>query len=323
MMKFLRIAILVLSGATTTFAQTTADFEQANFGTATFLNNSGAAGAFQDGNISLPNEYDTQFQFWSGWAISKVTDNVTEGFGNQYSCIAGKGAQNSAAYAVGYAFDPAVIKLTGAASGKTVQGFYLNNNTYTYFSMLKGDAFAKRFGGATGNDPDFLKLTIRKYLNGQFGSDSIEFYLGDFRFADNTKDYLVTDWTFVNLSSLGDADSLHIEMASSDVGAFGINTPTYFCMDRMTTLDGAVASFEAEQAQTLSVWPNPCVDVLQIRGLAEGEASAAIIDQTGREVMVQTITEGQDLQTSDLARGMYMVRVRQGNGVYLAKFVKQ
>lgn len=322
-MKLLPISILILSIATSALAQTTASFEQTNFGTATFLNNSGAAGAFHDGNISLPNEYDTQFQFWSGWSLSKVTDNTTEGFGNQYSCIPGKGAQNSAAYAVGYAFDPAVVRLTGAASGKTVQGFYLTNNTYTYFSMLKGDAFAKRFGGATGNDPDFLKLTIRKYQNGQFGSDSIEFYLADYRFADNTKDYLVTDWSFVNLSSLGNADSLHIEMTSSDVGAFGINTPTYFCMDHMTTLDGAVASFEAEQAQTLSIWPNPCVDVLQIRGLTQGEASAAIIDQTGREVMVQTNTDGQNLQTSDLARGIYLVRVRQGNEVYLAKFVKQ
>jgi hypothetical protein len=26
--------------------------------------------------------------------------------------------------------------------------------------MLNGDSFAKKFGGASGNDPDFFKLTI-------------------------------------------------------------------------------------------------------------------------------------------------------------------
>jgi hypothetical protein len=38
------------------------------------------------------------------------------------------------------------------------QGVYVTNTTYAYNSMRDGDMFAKKFGGPTGNDPDWYKL---------------------------------------------------------------------------------------------------------------------------------------------------------------------
>jgi len=129
------------------------------------------------------------------------------------------------------------MNLSGSAVGGVVQGLYLTNSTYAYLSMLEGDGFAKKFGGASGNDPDFFKVTIRKYLNGELGTDSVEFYLADFRFANNSQDYIVNDWTYVDLTPLGNVDYLEFSLASSDIGTFGINTPTYFCVDNVTTSD--------------------------------------------------------------------------------------
>jgi hypothetical protein len=97
--------------------------------------------------------------------------------------------------------------------------------------MRNGDAFAKKFGGVTGDDPDWFKLTIIGLdgVGAQIGS--VEFYLADFRFADNGQDYIVEDWTFVDLSSLGAVRGLDFALESSDT-AFGfLNTPSYFALD--------------------------------------------------------------------------------------------
>jgi Domain of unknown function (DUF4465)/Secretion system C-terminal sorting domain len=307
-MKFF---IFFLFSAVTLTAQTTATFEQTNFGAAKFLDNSGTSGVFANGNIALVNNYNTQFQSWDGWALSKDTDITTASFINQFSCIAGKGYNNSAAYAVGYTFESAVIRLTGPAEGKGVQGLYLNNSTYAYLSMRDGDGFAKKFGGPTGNDPDYYFLTIKAMKNGNVGADSVNFYLADYRFANNTQDYLVKDWTFVNLSTLGNADSLLFSVSSSDVGAFGINTPTYFCMDNLTTLDGMVAQFEPKAEAKLSVYPNLVQDVLHI--VQEGQlADYQIVDMHGK-VVREANSNVTEITVSDLQRGWFLLR--SGNEV--------
>jgi len=100
--------------------------------------------------------------------------------------------------------------------------------------MRDGDGFAKKFGGATGSDPDFLRLTITGQDGGGATTGTVDFFLADFRFADAAQDTIVRDWTFVDLSSLGAVASLGFALASTDNGAFGMNTPAYFAMDNLT-----------------------------------------------------------------------------------------
>ena len=115
---------------------------------------------------------------------------------------------------------------------REVAGFYITNSTYAALSMENGDAFAKKFGGDTGDDPDYFKLVVLGYNNGVY-SDSAVFYLADFRFDDNRQDYIIRDWRWFDLSGLGEVDSLHFNLFSSDIGSFGMNTPAYFCMDNL------------------------------------------------------------------------------------------
>ncbi len=49
--------------ATIAIAQTTATFENFGLMVDEFNNNAGDTGFFNSGNISLPNDYDTQFEF--------------------------------------------------------------------------------------------------------------------------------------------------------------------------------------------------------------------------------------------------------------------
>jgi hypothetical protein len=101
--------------------------------------------------------------------------------------------------------------------------------------MRNGDSFAKKFGGENGDDPDWFKLTITGQDVAGAVTGEVDFYLADFRFANNTQDYIVHDWTFVDLTSLGDhVKCLEFGLFSSDSGQYGMNTPSYFAMDHLT-----------------------------------------------------------------------------------------
>ncbi|RZW14798.1 MAG: DUF4465 domain-containing protein [Desulfobulbaceae bacterium] len=217
------------------FGQTVADFENIDIAIDTFNNGSDGEGGFHSGDVFLPNEYDDAFGAWRGWAISTKRDTITSGFSNQYSAIDGKGASGTDTYAVGYAFDPITIHIASVSGPQIVDGLHLSNSTYTYLSLLNGDAFSKRFGGASGDEPDYLLITFKYYVDGTLGADSINFYLADFRAEDNSSDYIIDGWTYLDLGSFGTIDSLRCTMSSTDVGAFGINTPTFFCIDRVST----------------------------------------------------------------------------------------
>ena len=98
--------------------------------------------------------------------------------------------------------------------------------------MCDGDSYAKKFGGTTGDDPDWFKLKIFGYQNGNF-IDTVVFYLADFRFTDNNQDYIIKDWTFVDLSTIENSVSLTFELSSTDNGQYGMNTPAYFFIDNL------------------------------------------------------------------------------------------
>ncbi|HWB64128.1 MAG TPA: DUF4465 domain-containing protein, partial [Chitinophagales bacterium] len=90
-----------------------------------------------------------------------------------------------------------------------------------------------------GNDPDWFKLTVKAWYNGTLKNAAVDFYLADYRFSNNTQDYIVRDWRWVDLTSLGNVDSLAFFLSSSDTGSFGMNTPAYYCIDNFTTADRA------------------------------------------------------------------------------------
>ncbi|MFM2394155.1 MAG: hypothetical protein RLZZ546_2137, partial [Bacteroidota bacterium] len=158
---------------------------------------------------------------------------------------------------------------TNAAKGGVINGLYITNSTYAALSMKNGDAFSKAFGGITGKDPDFFLLTIKKWNDGILQKDSINFYLADYRFSDDSKDYIIDKWTYLDLSALGRVDSLQFSLSSSDNGAFGMNTPSYFCIDEVSTADGLVKTPEIEFGVENLVFPNISCDKISLKYLIE------------------------------------------------------
>lgn len=167
--------------------------------------------------------------YWdSGFTYSNINNTTTPGFTNDKAAITGNGFQNSSVYAVAY---NSGSKIT-FDSPRSISGFYFTNSTYSYLSMKNGDAFAKKFGGVSGNDPDYFRVKVQGFQSGLLNTNTgIDFYLADFRFGINSQDYIVKDWRWFSLTALGVVDSLSFTFESSDVGGFGINTPKYFAID--------------------------------------------------------------------------------------------
>ena len=124
--------------------------------------------------------------------------------------------------------------------GAGVQGADFTNTTYAALSMLYGDGFAKQFGGPSGNDPDWFLLTIYgTTATGALLSSSVTFYLADYRKLSGQPDYIISQWTPLNLSSLAGATCLYFNLTSTDVGLYGLNTPAYFAIDNISyAIDG-------------------------------------------------------------------------------------
>lgn len=207
------------------------DFEDLALGTKGYWNGSDGSGGFSSGNISFINHYNSQNQEWSGFAYTNHKDIVTPDVSNQYSAIAGSGADGSGKYAV-FHFSGTADTLSFSIPEK-VTDISVSNSTYSYHAMKDGNQSCKKFGGNAGNDADWFKLTLTAINSSGIPVGTVDIYLADFRFPDSLKDYISNVWTNIDLSIFGFIRALKFEISSSDTGAGGINTPPYVCIDNI------------------------------------------------------------------------------------------
>lgn len=288
---------------------TSAGFENLDLGSQGYYNGGDNKGGFVSGNFRFLTDY-TQSEYgdyWSGFAASEKTDITTPGYNNQYSAITGKGVAGTPGYAVVY---PAPVS-TVLFKDTIVTGFYVTNSTYAYHSMKNGDAFSKKFGGETGNDPDWLMLTIEGFNSEDQSAGKIEFYLADFAYSINSYDYILDTWKWVDLSKLGRISKLEFSLRSTDNSAWGMNTPGYFCIDNLNH-QVLTSSPELKQLQA-SVFPNPFSDQIVVSGL-KNQAKVTISDVSGRNIRTYTnISNNQMIGGLDqLKPGIYLVKVIEG-----------
>ena len=201
-------------------------------------------------------DFGNGFTSWTGFSPSNRTDIVTPGYLNQYSAyqLPGGGGDQSPNYAVAYwsEFDPAIIILPAGAQLSSIR---VTNTTYAALSMQTGDAFAKKFGGATGADADFFLLKFTGWNAADQPIGSVDFYLADFRAAEHSLDYIISQWTTVDLSGLANARKLSLSFDSSDKGQFGINTPTYVALDNLVFVTPEPSSWALLCVAAATAWP--------------------------------------------------------------------
>ena len=207
-----------------------ADFEDVTLG------NEGYWMPAQEGNHTIvsggwtfTNSYSSYF--WGGFTVSNRTDLTASGMDAQYTAAAGEGYDGSQQYAVAYTMGAQTQIAAIDGSVQTVTGCYVTNNLWAYQNMLEGDYTATPFGGTSGNDPDWFKLTATGKSAGGATLGSVDFYLADYRFANSENDYILDTWEWFDLSPLGPVASITFSLSSSKNNSYGMITPAYFCMD--------------------------------------------------------------------------------------------
>lgn len=186
--------------------------------------------SWTSGDFNFKTYYTPSYK--SAWVVTNETSTEFASWSDAYRSAAGGAfdGDNFVVWNLCYygteqvTFEPQVVK-----------GFFVNNNSYAVNSMCNGDASAKKF-----ENTDWFKLTITGYKEGA-AVETVDFML-----AENGK--YVNQWTYVDLTTLGEIDAVQFSMSSTDNGDWGMNTPAYFAMDNFGAAmpDGYVAPEMAE-----------------------------------------------------------------------------
>lgn len=199
----------------------TIDFEDLILAAESSWNGSDGSGGFTSHGVAFNNYYDDTYgPYWEGFAYSNMTDTTTEGISGQFNAITGSSAGSGSVYGVCNTMNfHETVPTATFPEEQVVSGVYVTNNTYAYYSMRNGDAFAKQFG-----EKDWFLLTIEGKDADGASTGTVDTYL-----AEGTG--IVDAWTWVRLEDLGPVQSLEFTLSSSDTGEYGMNTPAYFCID--------------------------------------------------------------------------------------------
>ncbi len=262
--------------------------------------------------------YDATYEYYyfSGFFPSKVsTIQETATMADQWGCMAKGGVAGEGTPFLGAHWNSSETSsnrscMINNGSYYYASGFYVCNSAYTYYSMQKGDAYAKKF-----EQGDWLKLVVHGFTPYQTEVIPVEVYLADYR-SENPEDWkMINSWEWVDLSSMGMTSSLYFTMESSDTGDFGMNTPAYFCMDKLTMSTTPVSAVEEVEVKTTAYY-NRAADQLQVEA---GQAvEVALYAVNGTELVRATVEGSATWDMSQYPAGVYVVRC----GNHTVKIIK-
>ena len=228
MRKFLLLSFALVMAAFA-MAQEPATFEDVPLGGGGIWQPSIGENEMPSGGWIFTN--NTQNGYWGGFTASNRTDLSQTGLNAQYTAATGCGYDGSTQYAVAYTMGVQTEVYATDGQLHTVSGCYVTNNLWTYQDILQGGYGELPYGGTTGNDPDWFKVTATgKNASGQTVG-TLDFYLADYRFTNNEEDYVLDTWEWFDLSPLGDVATISFSLSSSRGSGYNMITPAYFCMD--------------------------------------------------------------------------------------------
>ena len=112
-------------------------------------------------------------------------------------------------------------------------------------------------------------------------------------------------------------------LSSSDNGSFGMNTPSYFCIDNFTTLNTLATDITKNHMDlNVNIYPNPTSSSLNIdyNKNTNSNLSIKILDVTGKEVFSNTLyLLNNTIDLSSLDAGIYILRITNDEGSSITK----
>lgn len=169
---------------------------------------------------------------------------------------------------------------------------YINLNSYTFYSVLLGDSYARAF---TNNDQ--LTLTIHGVAEDET-EKTVDVSLASCNNGDLTT---ARGWKYVDLSSLGTVNELYFTMTTTDSGQYGANTPLYFCLDKLCVKPSASSAAGIISADSASISYDRSSKTVSL----SGADFAAIYDALGNKVL---LSDSKSFSLASLPAGVYVVK---------------
>jgi len=173
----------------------------------------------------LPSEMSYGGLSWEGFTLSTVSQDTA----NVLGCVAKGGlAGIGTSYVIGYysewvsqsqGYSSNIIDFNGEYYPEYV---YICQNSNTNKAITQGEFNARAF-----TKEDTLALIIQALDSNMLPTATMTYHLA----VDEKKN---EGWTKVPLSSLGKTARLSFSMTSTDISAWGTNTPLYFALDALT-----------------------------------------------------------------------------------------
>jgi len=325
MVKKMLLVAAFLGSMSLAKSQQMIDLENLSLPPDSFWNGSDNSGNFIANQIAtFPNsfvDWGGGMTSWSGFAYSNRLDTSIQSYTNQYSCFAGQQVSGSQIFGISYNVSdwntgqliPNIVSFSTVIQPFSIM---VTNSTYAALTMKNGDAYSKKFGGDTGDDPDWFKLTIIGMLDSNV-TGTVEFYLADYRFSDNAQDYIVKDWQSIDLTSLGNINKLAFTLSSSDTGTYGINTPTYFCFDNIVySTSNYIGSLINK---TVELYPIPAIDEIHFTASL---SHIKIYNMLGQELL-SCNQPCNSINISTLPSGQYILKAHTTNGLIQQMIIKE
>lgn len=233
MKKLITLAslIVLMVACTVPYYSTFSNFDRIALPEAGYLD-AELLGAFKNDGITFTSEWISEYGGYSNGGIypSNLNDSQTTGILNQYSSYPKPEGNFAVVHYNSYISSTdanyAAFYLPEATMVESVK---IANSTYTYWAIKTGD---DGFGACRPyKDGDWFKVTFTGYNAREEEVGVVDYYLADFR---DGKSFIEESWATVDLTSLGRyVYKVEISFSGTDIGDYGLNTPTYCVIDEI------------------------------------------------------------------------------------------
>ena len=226
---------------TTIFVQSMylTNFEEKELAKDTFWINKENTASFISDKIRFETKGNSTTETWTGFTYSNMVGKKTSEELTKFSSYNKPLKSTSSIFGVAI-LDPygkAVSLETTDGDDHLFKSISINNTYYVYDAIQNGKYGSKRFGGTTGTEKDWLKLTIRGINKNGTLRGSVEVMLADFTSGSNRYNTILSEWAEVDLRKIGKVSRLEFVMTSSDRSPDRINTPPFVCIDEIKIIE--------------------------------------------------------------------------------------
>ena len=188
-------------------------------------------GTFKSGSYEFVNSFTPEWSSWTGCSYSNMTaTSFADYTTDQWNSAAGHGAAGSANYGVIYGSSTPmeIIKvLDSDAEGRIIKGMNITNSAWVVECVKNGNGVAQKFSQGSWFKVTFTGVKADK------STASVDYYLADYRSENESEWNCLTDWDWIDLSSLGKVVSLSVSFDGTDKSSGYLNTSTYVCIDNV------------------------------------------------------------------------------------------